>query len=239
MNNEALANVDAREVQRFATLAADWWDPDGSSGPLHILNPVRLGYVERYAELDGLHVLDVGCGGGLLSEAIAQKGASVTAIDMAEPSLEVARRHAEENDVQVDYRLETVESVAREQPGAFSIVTCMEMLEHVPDPQSVISACAQAVRPGGVVVFSTLNRSPKSFALGIVAAEYILGLLPRGTHTYSRFIRPSELARAARLAGLDLLDVSGIAFNPMRRTAAITADPSVNYIAAFRRMETP
>lgn len=238
MNEQQLSNVDSREVQRFAALAADWWDPNGSSGPLHVMNPVRLSYVEGYAELDGLRVLDVGCGGGLLSEAMAEKGATVTGIDMAEPSIEVARTHARERDVEVDYRCTTAEQVADQHAGEFSLVTCMEMLEHVPDPRSVIAACAGAVCPGGMVFFSTLNRSARAFALGIFAAEYLLGLLPRGTHQYSRFIRPSELARAARSCGLSLVDLAGLRYDPFRRTAALTNDPAVNYIAAFRR-ETP
>ncbi|MEM9532981.1 MAG: bifunctional 2-polyprenyl-6-hydroxyphenol methylase/3-demethylubiquinol 3-O-methyltransferase UbiG [Pseudomonadota bacterium] len=234
-----VTNVDAEEVEKFDALAATWWDPAGPSRPLHALNPVRLSFVAGHAGLEGSRCLDVGCGGGLLSEALVKAGAEVTAIDRSEKALQVARLHRHESGVEVDYRLSTAEALAQEvRDGAeapYDSVTCMEMLEHVPDPRSVIQACADLLNPGGWFFASTLNRTPRAFALGIVAAEYILGLLPRGTHEYARFIRPSELTRAARACGLGLVDIRGLSYNPLRDTARLVDDPSVNYVAAFRK----
>ena len=230
-----MSNVDHRELAKFNAMAATWWDPDGDFRPLHDLNPVRLAFIAQHAPLAGAQVLDVGCGGGLLSEAMAVAGARVTGLDLAEDALTVARAHAAEAGVAVDYQLAEVGTCVADRAGTFDVVTCLEMLEHVPDPEAVIAACAQALRPGGHLFLSTLNRTVRSFALGIVAAEYVLGLVPRGTHEYGRFIRPSELARAARSSGLDLVSLRGLTYNPYLRRAALTDDVAVNYIACFQR----
>lgn len=229
------ANVDAAELAKFEAMAQRWWDPAGEFRPLHDLNPVRLDYIEARAGLSGRRVLDVGCGGGLVAEGMARRGAVVTGIDMAAGPLEVARLHALEAGITVDYRLCPAEQMAVEEPGGFDLVTCLEMLEHVPDPSGVVAALAQLARPGGHVICSTINRGPKAFALAIVGAEYVLGLLPRGTHEYARFIRPSELARAGREAGLQLSELAGIEYDPFARRARITSDTSVNYLAHFIR----
>jgi 2-polyprenyl-6-hydroxyphenyl methylase / 3-demethylubiquinone-9 3-methyltransferase len=223
-------NVDPREVAKFDDLAHRWWDPEGEFKPLHDINPLRLDYVERRVPLADARVLDVGCGGGILAESMARRGATVTGIDMAEAPLEVARLHLLESGLEVDYRQVPVERLADEMPGAFDVVTCMEMLEHVPDPASVVSACARLVRPGGHVFFSTINRNPRSFLLAIVGAEYLLRLLPRGTHEYARFIRPSELTRWVRAAGLETCHVAGLGYNPLTREYRLDDDVQVNYL---------
>ncbi len=227
-------NVDPSEIAKFDAAAPRWWDPDGEFRPLHDLNPARLDYIEARAGLAGRRVLDVGCGGGLLAESMARRGARVTGIDLAPGALEVARLHALESGIAVEYREIAVETLADKEPAAFDLVTCLEMLEHVPDPAGVLLAIARLVQPGGDVVCSTINRNPKAFALAIVGAEYLLGLLPRGTHQYSRLIRPSELSRWARAAGLELVDLAGLEYSPAMRKARVTADTSVNYLAHFR-----
>jgi 2-polyprenyl-6-hydroxyphenyl methylase / 3-demethylubiquinone-9 3-methyltransferase len=230
MSAPSTPNVDPREVSRFDDLAHRWWDPQGEFRPLHEINPLRLDYVERRAPLADARVLDVGCGGGILAESMARRGAQVTGIDMAEAALEVARMHLLESGLEVDYRQVPVEELAAEMPGAFDVVTCMEMLEHVPDPASVVNACARLVRPGGHVFFSTINRNPKSFLFAIVGAEYVLGLLPRGTHEYARFIRPSELTRWSRAAGLETRHMAGLGYNPLKREYRLDRDVQVNYL---------
>jgi 2-polyprenyl-6-hydroxyphenyl methylase/3-demethylubiquinone-9 3-methyltransferase len=224
-------NVDRAETAKFDRLAARWWDPDGESRPLHDLNPVRFAYVAERVALRGARALDVGCGGGLLSEALARAGADVTAIDLAPAVLDVARLHLHESGVKVDYREVAVEALAADVPGAFDVVTCMEMLEHVPDPGSVIRACASLLRPGGKLFLSTLNRTPAAFGAAILGAEYLLHLLPRGTHQYAQFLRPSEIAGELRASGLVLDDLSGLAYNPLTRRARLTANVAVNYLA--------
>ena len=231
--NETRPNVDTAELAKFARIAHRWWDPHGEFKPLHALNPVRLAFVETHAPLAGRKVLDVGCGGGLLSEAMAQRGAVVTGIDAGAETLASARLHAFESGASVEYELATAEDFALAHPSAYDVVTCMELIEHVPDPESLIAACAKLVRPGGAVFFSTLNRNPKSFALAILSAEYLFGLLPRGTHSYERLIRPSELARAARHVGLEVGAVSGMRYNPITSRAGLAADTSVNYLVQF------
>lgn len=231
MNSRAGHNYDQAELDKFAAIANRWWDPDGPQKPLHALNPVRLRYVADRVPLRGAHALDVGCGGGLLSEALAREGAQVTALDLAPELLKVARLHTLESGVQVDYREQTVEALAEQMPGAFDVVTCMEMLEHVPDPVSVVQACASLLRPGGRLFLSTVNRTPEAFALAIVGAEYVARLLPRGTHHYAQFIRPSELGAWTRAAGLQLEDVSGMAYEPWRNMARLSRRTGVNYLA--------
>ncbi|HEX5694146.1 MAG TPA: bifunctional 2-polyprenyl-6-hydroxyphenol methylase/3-demethylubiquinol 3-O-methyltransferase UbiG [Arenimonas sp.] len=225
------ANASQAELDKFGALARRWWDPQGPQRPLHELNPARLGYVRDRAGLAGVQVLDVGCGGGLLSEAMAAEGARVTALDLSPELVEVARLHLLESGLDVDYRLQSVESLAAEMPGRFDAVTCMEMLEHVPDPAAVLRACAALLKPGGTLVLSTLNRTPAAFALAIVGAEYVARLLPRGTHDYKQFIKPSELGAWLREAGLDLRDVSGLAYDPLRRKAWVGGPTAVNYLA--------
>ena len=229
-------NVDAQELAKFSELAHKWWDPESEFRPLHQINPLRLEWVDALATLRGKQVLDVGCGGGILTEAMARRAAAVLGIDLAAKPLGVARLHALEAQVNnVDYREIATEALAAEQPGAFDVVTCMEMLEHVPDPSAVVRACATLVKPGGWVFFSTLNRNPKSFAFAIVGAEYLLRLLPRGTHEYARFIKPSELARWCRDAGLMLQESKGLEYNPLLRRYKLSADTSVNYLLACRK----
>lgn len=229
------ANVDPAEIARFGELAATWWDPNGPSRALHDLNPARLEYVRARTRLRGARVLDVGCGGGLLSEAMAVAGAEVVGIDLSPSVLEVARLHALESGLTIDYREVAIETLADVEPGSFDAVTCMEMLEHVPDPAAVIGAAARLLKPGGSLFLSTLNRTPKAFALAIVGAEYVAGLLPRGTHRYASFIRPSELAAWLRAAGLELLDVTGLAYDPILRRARLSSDTQVNYLACATR----
>jgi 2-polyprenyl-6-hydroxyphenyl methylase/3-demethylubiquinone-9 3-methyltransferase len=233
--NETSLNADPAELKKFSDLAHRWWDPKGAFRPLHELNPVRLQWIESQLPLAGISVVDVGCGGGILSEAMSARGAQVLGIDLAGKSLQVARLHALESGAQVQYRAVAAEDLAREQAGRFDLVTCMEMLEHVPDPAQTIAACAQLVRPGGHVLFSTINRNPRSFLFAIVGAEYVLGLLPRGTHEYARFLRPSELARGARAAGLDVSKLTGMHYNPLTRRFWLNADTGINYLMGCRR----
>lgn len=228
-------NVDQSELNKFSQLAATWWDPQGPMRPLHDINPSRLEWIERLASLPGKRVLDVGCGGGVLTEAMAKKSALVIGIDLADKALNVARLHAIECNARVEYRACAAEAMAAEQPASFDIVTCMEMLEHVPDPAQTAQACATLTKPGGWVFFSTINRNAKAFALAIVGAEYILGLLPRGTHEYAKFIRPSELSRYARSAGLEVHEVIGMRYNPLTKMATLGEDTDVNYLMACRK----
>ncbi len=234
MNTPAL-NVNPAETAKFDRLASRWWDDEGESRPLHDLNPVRLAYVAERANLRSARVLDVGCGGGILSEAMAAAGANVTGIDLAPRVLEVARLHLLESGHTVDYREISAEALAEESPGTFDAITCMEMLEHVPDPASIIAACARLLKPGGRLFVSTLNRTPAAFALAIAGAEYALKLLPRGTHHYAQFIRPSELARCLRASGFELEDLRGLAYNPFSRRARLISNTSVNYLACARK----
>ncbi|MEZ5461550.1 bifunctional 2-polyprenyl-6-hydroxyphenol methylase/3-demethylubiquinol 3-O-methyltransferase UbiG [Dokdonella sp.] len=230
-------NVNPAEVAKFERLASRWWDADGESRPLHDLNPVRFGYIAGRVALKGSRALDVGCGGGLLSESMAAAGAEVVGIDMAPAVIDVARLHLMESGLQVDYRETSVESLAAEMPAQFDVVTCMEMLEHVPDPASVIRACADLLKPGGRLFLSTLNRTPQSFAAAIVGAEYLLRLLPKGTHHYAQFIKPSELAGALRGAGFELEDLRGMGYNPLTRKAWLSDSVAVNYLACAVKSE--
>jgi 2-polyprenyl-6-hydroxyphenyl methylase/3-demethylubiquinone-9 3-methyltransferase len=229
------ANADPAELQRFSDIAHSWWDPLGSMRPLHELNPLRLDWIDRQASLAGKRVLDVGCGGGVLTESMAARGAQVTGIDLASKLLKVAELHALESGASVDYRQSSAEDLAHKEAGRYDVVTCMEMLEHVPDPASVVRACAALVRPDGWIFFSTINRNPKAFAFAILGAEYVLGLLPRGTHEYAKFIRPSELASYARGAGLTLAELTGMTYNPLTHRFALAPDTDVNYLVACRR----
>ena len=226
-------NVDEGEVERFAALAGRWWDTEGELATLHAMNPVRLAYVDECVGLAGKTVLDVGCGGGILAEAMAERGARVTGIDAGEEALAVAQSHQRDAAVKVAYRKATAESLAEEQPGMYDVVTCMELLEHVPSPSTLIAACARLTRPGGAAFFSTLNRNPKSYALAVLGAEYVLRLLPRGTHDYARFLRPSEVDAWARQAGLGLRGLTGVVYNPLLRRCRLSRDIDVNYIAWF------
>jgi len=229
-------NADQAELDKFGALASRWWDPESEFKPLHAINPLRLGWVQSHVgSLAGKKILDVGCGGGILSESMAAKGAEVTGIDLAEQSLKVARLHGLESGIKVEYRKVPVEALAAEQPEKYDIVTCMEMLEHVPDPASVIAACAALTKPGGWVFFSTLNRNAKSFLFAIVGAEYVLGLLPRGTHSFESFIKPSELAQATRQAQLQMVGMRGMQYNPVTQVYRLNDDTSVNYLMATRK----
>ncbi|WP_101927623.1 bifunctional 2-polyprenyl-6-hydroxyphenol methylase/3-demethylubiquinol 3-O-methyltransferase UbiG [Luteimonas rhizosphaerae] len=228
-------NFHQAELDKFGALANRWWDQAGPQKALHALNPARLGYVRERVQLDGAAVLDVGCGGGLLSEAMARNGAKVVAIDLAEDLVRVAKLHGLESGVQVDYRVQSVEALAAERPGSFDAITCMEMLEHVPDPGAILQACATLLKPGGRLFVSTLNRTPAAFALAIVGAEYVARLLPRGTHQYDAFIKPAELAAWLRDAGLALEDVSGLMYEPWRNAARIVSRTDVNYLACARK----
>jgi 2-polyprenyl-6-hydroxyphenyl methylase/3-demethylubiquinone-9 3-methyltransferase len=230
-------NADPAELAKFTALAQSWWDPKGPSKPLHDLNPIRMQYVERRANLSAAQVIDVGCGGGILSEAMARAGARVLGIDLSRPVLDVAELHALESKVAVEYRAVSAEELAQERPAAFDLVTCMEMLEHVPDPAATVQALASLARPGGNVIVSTLNRNPLAFAVAIVGAEYIARVLPRGTHEYLKFIRPSELARWGRQAGLALRDLTGLTYNPLTRSFRLSENTAVNYLAHFTRIE--
>jgi 2-polyprenyl-6-hydroxyphenyl methylase/3-demethylubiquinone-9 3-methyltransferase len=224
-------NVDLSEIAKFEKLASRWWDPNSEFKPLHDINPLRAGWIDEHAGVTGKSVVDIGCGGGLLCEALAHRGASVTGIDMGEAPLAVARLHQLESGVEVDYLQSTAESLAAERPGAFSVVTCLEMLEHVPDPSAVIQACADLCEPGGDLFFSTINRNPKSFLFAIVGAEYILNMLPRGTHEYEKLIKPSELARWIREAGLQKQEMMGMTYNPLTKRYRLTPrDVSINYL---------
>ena len=236
MTTDETMNADPAELTKFSELAHRWWDPDSEFRPLHQINPLRLDWINQFAPLEGRKVLDVGCGGGILADAMARKGARVTGIDLAAKALRVARLHAlEAQTPRIQYREISAEALARESPAAFDVVTCMEMLEHVPDPHSIVSACAQLVQPGGWVFFSTINRNVKAFAQAIVAAEYILKMLPRGTHEYAKLIRPSELASACRAAGLDVLHTRGMQYNPLTGRYWLSGDTSVNYLFAAQR----
>jgi 2-polyprenyl-6-hydroxyphenyl methylase/3-demethylubiquinone-9 3-methyltransferase len=223
-------NVDRGEIAKFEALAHRWWDPEGDFRPLHDINPLRLHYIARHCELVGRRVVDVGCGGGILAEAMAARGADVLGTDLGEAPLVVARLHAIEANVHLAYRQISAEALAREAPAAFDVVTCLEMVEHVPDPASIVAACATLVKPGGHVFLSTINRNAKAWALAVVAAEYVLDLVPRGTHDYRKFIRPAELARAVRDAGLTTQEIIGMAYNPFTRRANLTPDVDVNYL---------
>ncbi len=235
-SSERTANVDPAELAKFQALAAKWWDPQSEFRPLHEINPLRLGWIESLQPLNGRRVLDVGCGGGILAEAMAARGAEVFGVDLAQRSLKVAELHALESGASVRYEEISAESLAEREPSNFDVVTCMEMLEHVPDPALTVRACARLVKPGGWVFFSTINRNPKSFLFAIIGAEYILQLLPRGTHDYAKLIRPSELAGAARSAGLDLRASCGLTYNPLTRVYRLSPrDLSVNYLCAFQR----
>jgi 2-polyprenyl-6-hydroxyphenyl methylase/3-demethylubiquinone-9 3-methyltransferase len=227
-------NTDDDEVARFEALASRWWDPNGAFKPLHDINPLRLAFVETSASIAGRRVLDVGCGGGILAESMAERGASVTAIDVSEAALMTARLHLKESGLQIDYVCATAEQMAEGHAAAFDVVTCMELLEHVPEPASVVEACARLARPGGEVFFSTINRNPKAYLLAIIGAEYVLGLLPRGTHDYAKFIRPSELRTWAQRAGLTLEALQGLTYNPVTRRYRLTSDIDVNYLARLR-----
>ena len=224
-------NVDPAELAKFEKLASRWWDPESEFKPLHDINPLRLKFINDRAGLKDKRVLDVGCGGGILTEAMAALGADVTGIDLGEAPLAVAKLHLKESGRKVDYRRVSAEDLAREQPGAYDVVTCLEMLEHVPDPASTVAACASLVKPGGQVFFSTINRNPKSFLFAIVGAEYLLKLLPRGTHEYLKFIRPSELERMCRAASLDLRELTGMHYHPLTRHYSLGPGVDVNYIA--------
>ncbi len=225
-----MSNVDQAEIAKFEALAHRWWDRESEFKPLHEINPLRVNWIDEHISLAGKKVLDVGCGGGILSEAMARRGAQVTGIDMGEAPLSVARLHLLESGLEVDYRQITAESLAEESPETFDVVTCLEMLEHVPDPASVIRACHRMVKPGGQVFFSTINRNPKAYALAIVGAEYLLQLLPRGTHDYKKFIRPSELGAWSRDTGLTVKDIVGLAYNPLSKHYKLSADVDVNYM---------
>jgi 2-polyprenyl-6-hydroxyphenyl methylase / 3-demethylubiquinone-9 3-methyltransferase len=235
MMDASRRNVDPNELAKFASLAQSWWDPAGPSKPLHELNPLRLRYVDHAASLRDARVLDVGCGGGILSEAMARSGARVLGIDLSQAVLDVAELHALEAKLAVEYQAIAAEELAAAAPGSFDLVTCMEMLEHVPDPAAMLSALATLAKPGGNVIVSTLNRKPMAFAVAILGAEYIARMLPRGTHEYLKFIRPSELARWGRAAGLELIDLTGITYNPLTRAFRLSPNTDVNYLAHFRR----
>ena len=235
MTQPAFDNFSQAELDKFNELAHRWWDPQGPQKALHALNPARLGYVAERVALRGARVLDLGCGGGLLSEALAGAGADVTAIDLAPDLLKIARLHGLESGIHVDYRQVSAEALAAEAPGAFDAITCMEMLEHVPDPASILRACATLLRPGGRLLVSTLNRTPAAFALAIVGAEYVARLLPTGTHRYRDFIKPSELAAWLRASGLQLEDVSGLLYEPWRNAARLSSRTEVNYLACAHK----
>ncbi|MGE5318817.1 MAG: bifunctional 2-polyprenyl-6-hydroxyphenol methylase/3-demethylubiquinol 3-O-methyltransferase UbiG [Hyphomicrobiaceae bacterium] len=230
-----MSNVDAAEIAKFSELAHRWWDPNSEFKPLHEINPLRLKWIDQQAPLAGKRVLDVGCGGGILAEAMAGAGATVSGIDLSEKALKVAKLHLYESGKAVDYQLVSAEDFAARHAGEFDVVTCMEMLEHVPDPASIVAACAKLVRPGGWVFFSTLNRNAKSYLFAVVGAEYLLKLLPRGTHDYAKFIKPAELARMAREAGLDTEELIGMTYNPLTKIYRLEADTDVNYLLATRR----
>lgn len=235
MTTEHTDNVDAAEVAKFNALASRWWDPDGDFRPLHEINPLRLDWIRQHADLSGKKIVDIGCGGGILTESMSLAGAEVFGIDMADGPLTVAKLHQAESGTKVSYEQTTAESLAARRPADFDIVTCLEMLEHVPDPAEVIRSCAELVKPGGEVFFSTINRNPKSFALAIVGAEYVLKLLPAGTHEYKKFIRPSELEEWARSAGLELRASIGMHYNPLTKDYSLGPNLDVNYLMYFHR----
>ena len=228
-------NADPQELAKFGELAHRWWDPNSEFKPLHDINPLRLGWIDRCVGLAGKTVVDVGCGGGLLTEGMAARGALVTGIDLSEKPLGVAKLHQLETGHKIDYRLIAAEQLAAEAPASFDVVTCLEMLEHVPDPASTVAACAALVKPGGQVFFSTINRNPKAYLLAVIGAEYVLNLLPKGTHDYAKFLRPAELAGFSRQAGLEVEEIIGMSYNPLTRTYSLGSDTSVNYLVRTRR----
>jgi 2-polyprenyl-6-hydroxyphenyl methylase/3-demethylubiquinone-9 3-methyltransferase len=228
-------NADPAELEKFSQLAHRWWDPAGEFKPLHDINPLRLEWIDRHAKLAGKRVLDVGCGGGILAEAMARRGAQVTGIDLEDKALRVARLHLGEGSLKINYEKENTEDFADRHPGAFDVVTCMELLEHVPEPASMVAACARLARPGGAVFFSTLNRNPKSYLFAVIGAEYVLGLLPKGTHDYQRFIKPSELSRWSREAGLRTEELIGMTYNPVTQHYRLGPDCDVNYLVRCAR----
>lgn len=231
----SIENVHPAEINKFGSMAERWWDPQGEFKTLHDINPLRLGFIQRYISIENQRVVDVGCGGGILTEALARQGADALGIDLSEDLIDVADLHALESGVHVRYQKISAEDLANQQPETFDHVTCMEMLEHVPDPGSIIKACATLVKPGGMVFFSTLNRKPKAYVLAILAAEHLLRMLPKGTHDYKTFIKPSELSKTARDFGLSLQGMAGIEYNPFTKVFTIGKDVDVNYIAAFKR----
>ena len=231
----AFNNVNPGEIHKFGSMAERWWDPQGEFKTLHEINPLRLSFIQRFTSLAGQKVVDVGCGGGILTEALARQGAEATGIDLSDDLIDVADLHGLESGITVNYQKISAEELAGQQPESFDHVTCMEMLEHVPDPGSIIKACAALVKPGGMVFFSTLNRKPKAYVLAIVAAEHLLRMLPKGTHDYKTFIKPSELSQSARACGLSLQGMVGIEYNPFTKLFSLSNDIDVNYIAAFRR----
>lgn len=230
-----MSNVDQSEIDKFSALAHRWWDPNSEFKPLHAINPLRLGWIKSITNLEGKQVLDVGCGGGILAESLSQAGATVTGIDLSSKALKVAELHQLESGTSVQYRSISAEDLAKEGTKSFDVVTCMEMLEHVPDPSSVVKACAALCKPGGHVFFSTLNRNPKSYLFAIIGAEYVLQLLPKGTHQYEKFIKPSELAQFTRTAGLELLQLKGMTYNPITQLYRLGDDTDVNYMMATRK----
>jgi 2-polyprenyl-6-hydroxyphenyl methylase/3-demethylubiquinone-9 3-methyltransferase len=228
-------NVDQSEIAKFSALAHRWWDPHSEFKPLHAINPLRLGWIKSLVSLEGKKVVDIGCGGGILAESISQSGADTTGIDLSEKALKVAELHALEVGANLTYRSISAEALADDQPGQYDVVTCMEMLEHVPDPASVVRACAKLCKPGGTLFFSTLNRSPKSYLFAIIGAEYILKLLPKGTHEYAKFIKPSELLAFTRAAGLEMIGIKGLGYNPLTQVYSLNDDVDVNYMIAVRK----
>ena len=228
-------NVDQSEIAKFSALAHRWWDPNSEFKPLHAINPLRLDWIKSFVNLEGKKVVDIGCGGGILAESISQSGADTTGIDLSEKALKVAQLHALEVGATLTYRSISAEALADEQPAQYDVVTCMEMLEHVPDPASVVRACAQLCKPGGTLFFSTLNRNPKSYLFAIIGAEYILKLLPKGTHEYAKFIKPSELVAFTRHAGLEMLGMKGLSYNPLTQVYSLNDDVDVNYMIAVRK----
>jgi len=238
MSTEKAQNVDSAEIAKFEALATRWWDEESEFKPLHEINPLRTNYIDGLVHLAGKKVLDVGCGGGILAEAMAQRGADVTGIDMGQANLNTAKLHALESGVNVDYQCIAVEELAEQQPDSFDVVTCLEMLEHVPDPLSIIQACSKLVKPGGQVIFSTINRNPKSYAFAIIGAEYLLRLVPTGTHDYHKFIKPSEMTRWCRAAGLAVTDMTGMVYNPITKIYRLKDnDVDVNYLMASQKTE--
>jgi len=237
MDTETVENIDRAELAKFEAIASRWWDPESEFRPLHDINPLRLNYIDERCNLSGKTVIDIGCGGGILSESMAKRGANVTGIDMGEAPLAVAKLHKLESGVEVNYLHSTAEAFAEQKPGSYDIVTCLEMLEHVPDPASVIKACAKLAKPGGHVFFSTINRNPKSFVFAIVGAEYVLNLLPKGTHDYKKLIRPSELSKWSRAARLSVTEVTGMAYNPFMKRYKLGRDASVNYLIHTQKPE--